>query len=849
VLTRPQIKLDPGPTSVLNGNGHVPGRLALATRPHVRGKFLYVGNRKLYLRGVTYGTFRPDEQGSEYGDERTVERDFEQMSAAGLNAVRTYTVPPSWLLDLAQRHGLYVMVGVPWEQHVAFLDDPGRADSIEQRVRESVRACAGHPAILCYTIGNEIPAPIVRWHGRRRIEAFLERLYCAAKSEDPQGLVSYVNYPSTEYLQLPFLDLLCFNVFLEQRDRLEAYLARLQNVAEDRPLVMAEVGLDSRRHGEDEQAATLGWQISTSFAAGCAGAFIFAWTDEWHRGGHDIQDWDFGLTDRARRPKPALAAVRDAFSRTPFPPGLSWPHVSVVICTHNGSATLRECLEGLDELDYPGYEVIVVDDGSTDSSAAIASEYDCRLIRTENRGLSSARNTGLAVASGEIVAYIDDDAKPDRDWLKYLAHTFMTTPHAGVGGPNLAFAEDGLIARCVANAPGGPTHVLLSDQEAEHIPGCNMAFRRQALEQVGGFDAQFHAAGDDVDICWRLRERGLTLAFSPAAVVWHHRRNSVRAYWRQQRGYGAAEADLERKWPEKYTTGGHVTWRGRLYGDGFARKGARRRWRIYYGTWGSGPFQSIYHREGRMSEFMPLLPEWYLVIAGLALLSAAGLLWTPLLVALPVLALAVGGTLSQALLSALKPHEVGSSGSRAREAGLRALTAALYLAQPLARLVGRLGSGLTPWRRRGNGRFSAPLPRTRALWTEHGSTVEERLSSIESALKESGTPVMRGGEYDRWDLEVRGGPLGSARLLVAVEEHGGGRQLARFRLWPRLSRAGAFSILFGVTLCVAAAVSGAWAAAALLGGVAIFLALRELQECSTGMAAALGAIGLSSEES
>ena len=832
-----------------SANGDGPSRPIPAARPHVRGKFLYAGNRKLYLRGVAYGTFRPGEQGCEYGDERTVEHDFERMSAAGLNAVRTYTVPPRWLLDAAQRNGLYVMVGVPWEQHVAFLDDSSRARSIEQRVRESVRACVGHPAVLCYTIGNEIPAPIVRWHGRRRIEAFLERLYRAAKSEDPEGLVTYVNYPSTEYLQLPFLDLVCFNVFLEQRDRLDAYLARLQNVAEDRPLVMAEIGLDSRRHGEDGQAAALSWQISTSFAAGCAGAFVFSWTDEWHRGGYDIEDWDFGLTDRERRPKPALAAVREAFSQTPFPPGLSWPRVSVVVCTHNGGATLRECLEGLDELDYPAYEVIVVDDGSTDSSAAIASEYDCRLIKTENRGLSAARNTGLAVASGEIIAYVDDDTKPDPDWLKYLSRAFMTTSHAGVGGPNLAFPEDGIIARCVANAPGGPTHVLLSDQEAEHIPGCNMAFRRQALEQVGGFDPRFHAAGDDVDICWRLRERGLTLGFSPAAVVWHHRRKSVRAYWRQQRGYGAAEAELERKWPEKYTTGGHVTWRGRLYGDGFARKSARRRWRIYYGTWGSGPFQSIYHPEGRMSEFMPLLPEWYLVIGGLALLSAAGALWLPLLAALPMLGLAVGGTLLQALLSALKPHAVGSNGSRTRGAGLRALTAALYLLQPLARLVGRLRAGLTPWRRRGTRRFSAPLPRRRALWSERWSTVEQRLTSIETSVREAGAPVMRGGEYDRWDLELRGGPLGSARLLVAVEEHGGGRQLARFRLWPRLSRAGALSSLFVGALFGAAAASGAWAAAAILGGAAILLAARELQECATGMAAALEAIGPPREES
>ena len=87
--------------------------------------------------------------------------------------------------------------------------------------------------------------------------------------------------------------------------------------------------------------------------------------------------------------------------------------MSVVVCTYNGAKTLAESLAGLDALDYPAYEVIVVDDGSTDSSAAIASEYDCRLIRTENRGLSSARNTGLSAASGEIVAYIDDDAKPD----------------------------------------------------------------------------------------------------------------------------------------------------------------------------------------------------------------------------------------------------------------------------------------------------------------------------------------------------------------------------------------------------------------------------------------------------
>jgi GT2 family glycosyltransferase len=98
-----------------------------------------------------------------------------------------------------------------------------------------------------------------------------------------------------------------------------------------------------------------------------------------------------------------------------------------------------------------------------------------------------------------------------------------------------------------------------------------MAFRKASLQAIGGFDPQFRVAGDDVDVCWRLQEQGWTLGFNPAAMVWHHRRNSVRAYWKQQQGYGKAEALLERKWPQKYNGAGHLTWAGRLYGKGLTR--------------------------------------------------------------------------------------------------------------------------------------------------------------------------------------------------------------------------------------------------------------------------------------
>src|SRR5262249_20154670 len=154
---------------------------------------------------------------------------------------------------------------------------------------------------------------IVRWCGRSRIERFIKRLYQAGKTEDPESLFTYVNFPTTEYLQLPFLDFDCFNVYLESQHRLEAYLARLQNTAGDRPLLMAEIGLDSRRHGLETQARSLDWQIRAAFSLGCAGVFAFSWTDEWYRGEYDINDWDFGLTTRDRHPKPALTAVRKAF--------------------------------------------------------------------------------------------------------------------------------------------------------------------------------------------------------------------------------------------------------------------------------------------------------------------------------------------------------------------------------------------------------------------------------------------------------------------------------------------------------------------------------------------------------
>jgi GT2 family glycosyltransferase len=799
-------------------------------RFRTRGRSLLSGTEKFYARGVTYGTFRPLD-GVAFPAPPQVAEDFAAMAATGINSIRTYEPPPAWMLDTALEHGLQVMVGLAWEQHLAFLEDPDRSRDIAARVRVEVERCEAHPAILCYSVGNEIPAPIVRWHGKRAVERFIERLFHEAKEADPEGLVTYVNYPSTEYLELPFLDLAAFNVYLEDEATYVGYLDRLQNISGDRPLLLTEVGIDSRRHGEDGQARVLDWQLRRGFAAGAAGAFVFAWTDEWHRGGHDVLDWDFGVVGRGREPKPALEVLRRAYATAPFGDEGGWPAVSVVVCTYNGAGTLDECLEAAGALNYPDFELIVVVDGGGDGCAEIARAHGATVIETEHRGLGHARNVGIEAARGEIVAFLDDDAFPDRDWLLFLADLLRGGLYAGGGGPNVPPDDDGFVAECVAAAPGGPIHVLISDREAEHVPGCNMAFRRDVLQSIGGFDERFRVAGDDVDLCWRLQKAGHRLGFSAGAVVMHRRRDSVRRYLRQQYGYGKAEALLERKWPSRYNRVGASRWSGRIYEPPGSAAG-RRRTLVRYGTWGSGLFQSVYDAPSVLPGIFGA-PEGLLLVVALGVVAALGLVWPPLFLA-AVPALVIGGLICAAAAAA-GWHAYPATPGRSRLETLRRrdLTALLFLLQPAARLAGRLRNGLSPWRRRARARPSLPHPRTVAIWSERWVSPQVKVEELEANLAARGGLVRSGGPFDRWDLDLRAGAFGGVKLRTAVEEHGHGRQLLRVRIWPRATLAGESAVAVLGILAGLAVYQGRFGAAIAIGMLIVLVIALALEGTAT----------------
>src|SRR5207249_10652347 len=155
----------------------------------------------------------------------------------------------------------------------------------------------------------------------------------------PDTLFTYVNFPPTEFLDLSFYDICAFNVYLHREPELRAYLARLQNIAGHKPLLLAEAGADSIREGEAGQAEITAMHVRAAFEEGACGAIAFAWTDEWWRGGHPVNDWHFGLVDRERRPKRAATAVAEAFADAPFPLDRqrTWPRVSVVVCAYTAA--------------------------------------------------------------------------------------------------------------------------------------------------------------------------------------------------------------------------------------------------------------------------------------------------------------------------------------------------------------------------------------------------------------------------------------------------------------------------------------------------------------------------------
>lgn len=246
--------------------------------------------------------------------------------------------------------------------------------------------------------------------------------------------------------------------------------------------------------------------------------------------------------------------------------------VSVVVCTHNGAEQLPNVLAALARQEIPcgAIEVLVVADHCSDDTVAVAERARVRIVEvTDGAGLAAARNTGIKHSSGEIIAFTDDDCEPAVDWVSQIVAAFDEEPADGVGGRTVPAATHGASLGYVAArnplAPlptvllksgplvrlwhyvrtgQGPSVELAAGSELYSVTGANMAFRRQVLEDVGGFDLRFTFGSEEEDLCRRvhLRRRGARFVYWPNAVVRHHYRDGTGDILRRARAYGRGNA-------------------------------------------------------------------------------------------------------------------------------------------------------------------------------------------------------------------------------------------------------------------------------------------------------------------
>ena len=256
------------------------------------------------------------------------------------------------------------------------------------------------------------------------------------------------------------------------------------------------------------------------------------------------------------------AQANEAQGRTPAA-GTPAPFVSVVIATHNRTESLATCLRSLEQLDYPDFEVVVVDNApSTPDTFELLKTFDTsrfRYVREDTPGLAVAHNRGLGEARGELIAFTDDDVRVDRYWLRELVAGFGLAEDVGCVTGMIVPAEMETTAQAWLEQYGGfnkgfevsrfnlsdhrPANPLYPYTAGVFGSGANMAFSREALERIGGFDPALGAGskgvgGDDLAAFFDIVEGGFTLVYQPAAIVHHWHRRDYLGLQRQAYGYG-----------------------------------------------------------------------------------------------------------------------------------------------------------------------------------------------------------------------------------------------------------------------------------------------------------------------
>jgi glycosyltransferase involved in cell wall biosynthesis len=234
--------------------------------------------------------------------------------------------------------------------------------------------------------------------------------------------------------------------------------------------------------------------------------------------------------------------------------------ISVIIPAYNASATIGGCLAALrsQTLEPGSYEIIVVDDGSTDDTAEVVLPFGLRLIRQANAGPASARNHGAEEARGELLLFTDADCAPAPDWMERMAEAFSDPEVVGAKGTYRTRQVE-LVARFVQLEYESKYARMRRWDQIDFVDTYSAAYRRDVFLSNGGFDTRFRTSSvEDQEFSFRLARQGYRLVFMPEAAVYHIHDTTLAEYWRRKFNIGYWKALLLRWHPGRAARDSHT---------------------------------------------------------------------------------------------------------------------------------------------------------------------------------------------------------------------------------------------------------------------------------------------------
>lgn len=234
--------------------------------------------------------------------------------------------------------------------------------------------------------------------------------------------------------------------------------------------------------------------------------------------------------------------------------------ISIIVPAYNAEDTLADCLSALKAQTLPGeqYEIIVVDDGSSDGGADVARQYDVQLIRQPNAGPAAARNRGAQAARGDLLLFTDADCAPAPDWAARMVEPFHDPKVVGCKGVYRT-RQTGLVARFVQLEYESKYARMAHQEYIDFVDTYSAAYRRGVFLANGGFDDRFPTASvEDQEFSFRLARKGYRLVFAPRAAVYHRHDATPGEYWRRKFNIGYWKTLLLRWHPERAVRDSHT---------------------------------------------------------------------------------------------------------------------------------------------------------------------------------------------------------------------------------------------------------------------------------------------------